>query len=90
MPSRKKATLRSLHTTEENLHFATDCLKAYKKFKAHVNLAARNGAEVLVSQLQQAQSELATALQVAERMHQLRLQEIQNTVRFPDEDKDSN
>lgn len=90
MPKRKKATLRELSTAESHIEHLRERDRAFMKGMEHLESVLNSGvpAEEVVKQLRQAQFELRTALQVAQRHHELRLQELQTSTKFPDEDKD--
>lgn len=87
MPKRKAARLRELRTAEAHLQHCNERDKALSAGLEHMRQVVDSGAppEVVLKQLRQAIFEADTALQVAQRHHELRMQELQTITHFPDE-----
>lgn len=79
--------MRQLRTAEADLQHYRERDKAFTAGLEHLEAVLQKETDpaAIVKQLQQAQSEVRTALQVADRMHQLRMQELQAMGKFPDE-----
>jgi polysaccharide pyruvyl transferase WcaK-like protein len=88
MPTCKKAaTLRALRTTEVWLTFHKARDRAMTNVIDHIRDVLVSGADAatVVAHLRQAMFEADTDLRVAQRLHELRLQELQEIHTFPDE-----
>ena len=88
MPNRTKATLRDLRTAEVHLQHLRERDRLFTRGMELTRevLSSNLPPHEMISQLRQLMTEGDMDLRVAQRHHELRLQELQTITKFPDEE----